>query len=260
LLAEAPVGSDSGRNTWLTQVSGHYARLFLQWDDYVAHVSMVNAGLGAPLAVDEVRRVAASIWRTEQAGRDRQANEQEHRRAVKRRMALLRVDAEAKELLRASEFTPPPTTLDLVEELAQPDPKVRWAVDELVPDVGNVLLAAAYKIGKTTLVLNLVKALAEGKPFLQFAATHLEGRVAVWNREMAAAMYRDWLRRTEIANPQRVSVLHLKGESTLSPAPRGSSGPSSGCASAGSGSGSWTPTVPCLRATTKTTIPRFVGS
>lgn len=59
--------ADRGRrNEWLTQVAGHYAKQFRYRDAYDHHVRSANAKLAAPLADPEVRKIADSIWRSEQ--------------------------------------------------------------------------------------------------------------------------------------------------------------------------------------------------
>jgi len=56
------------RNTWLTQVAGHYAKAFAGRPDvYQVHVERANASLPEPLDAEEVARTAASIWAREQA-------------------------------------------------------------------------------------------------------------------------------------------------------------------------------------------------
>jgi AAA domain-containing protein len=77
----------------------------------------------------------------------------------------------------------------LADDLATPGETVRWLIDTLVGASHNVLLAALYKAGKTTLLSNLAAALASGTSFLGRAVTAPAGRIAYWNMEVART---DW--------------------------------------------------------------------
>ncbi len=82
----------------------------------------------------------------------------------------------------------------------------------LHPYGGNTLFTAQYKAGKTTTVNNLVRSLADYKPFLGFETRKLDGRIALWNYEMLPAQELAWLRALEIEHPERVTLLHLRGK------------------------------------------------
>jgi hypothetical protein len=209
LLAHPPQGEGSGRNVWLASVAGHYALRFDRRSDYDLHVRRAAETLEPPLPEAEIAKLLPSIWDAEQAKHERDSAQREEK--VREELARLDIRQEARARLGSAAWEPPPSTLDLSDELAIPDPEIRWAVEELLPAGGNAVLAAQYKAGKTTLTINLVKALADGLPFLGFPTTMGEGRVAVLNGEMSDAAYRLWLRRAQIGHPERAAVLHLKG-------------------------------------------------
>jgi hypothetical protein len=62
--------SEGGRNNWLVSVCGHLAKIHPFEDGYLASVELANAKLTPPLPEAEWRKLAASIWRAEQARND----------------------------------------------------------------------------------------------------------------------------------------------------------------------------------------------
>lgn len=210
-LLKNPPG-EGGRNDWLARVAGHYAKLMADYPAYEHHVRAAAATLEPPLPTDEVAKLLPSIWGAE---------DRKFERAVEEHRFRLRVRGEAEAQERAEDFEPPGSSFDLTEELTTPDPDVQWLVEGLAPAGGNVVLTAQYKTGKSTLALNLLKSLADSTPFLGSAATYLDGRVAVWNREMPVAMYRRWLREQGVAHPDRAAVQHLRGEPNPLASPEG---------------------------------------
>ena len=64
LLQKPP--PEGGRNDWLTQVAGHYAKTYRrQHDLYLLHVEQANRLLSTPLDGSELAKVTDSIWDTE---------------------------------------------------------------------------------------------------------------------------------------------------------------------------------------------------
>jgi hypothetical protein len=110
----------------------------------------------------------------------------------------------------------PPTTFSGVEYMAQPDPVNIWAVEDLLPFGGNATITATYKSGKTTIVGDLIKTLADndGRRFMEkFAVTPLTPgeRVGLFNYELDSANQRRWLRKTGIRNEDAFAVWDLRG-------------------------------------------------
>jgi hypothetical protein len=131
----------------------------------------------------------------------------------------LRSRAEAARLYAAEQhakstnaFTFPKDDRSFADDLAEPEPKRRYTIEGLHPIEGNTLLAAAYKTGKSTLALNVAKALVDDEPFLGEFDTALTGRVALLNYEMNTHQYRAWLRDVGIENVDAMAPpLHLRG-------------------------------------------------
>ena len=109
-------------------------------------------------------------------------------------------------------YTPPTYTTNLAQELELPDVDTTWLINELFPTGSNILLAAAYKSGKTTLVNNFIKALADQKAFLgKFDIDQHQGRIVVFNYEVDERTYRRWLRDAGITNLELITLVHLRG-------------------------------------------------
>lgn len=126
-----------------------------------------------------------------------------------------RLAREARRILDAEDRPPAaiPEALTLAQRLAQPHPPVTWRVDGWQPAGSRVMLAAQFKAGKTTLVGNLVRSLADGAPFLdQHRVDELAtGTVAILDFEMSARQLDQWLADQNIANPEKVVVLPMRG-------------------------------------------------
>ncbi len=134
------------------------------------------------------------------------AQELERQRARRDATKIL-ADEEA-----AAHFREPAWFTSLAEDLKLPDEPVTYTVDEVIPTGANVLLTAGFKTGKTTLVNNLARSLADGTPFLEaFPVTDEPGRIALWNYEVDERMYRRWLRDANIGSPENITVLNLRG-------------------------------------------------
>ena len=137
-------------------------------------------------------------------------------RAISRRYAELVINERAKEklaTLRASGVMPLHGDT-LAQFLEQPDEEQRYRINELWPAEGRVLLAAAAKTGKTTLVAaNLIPALVDGTPFLDnFSPTPTQRRVALFNMEVGPRTLRRWMRDADIENAENVLVVNLRGK------------------------------------------------
>jgi hypothetical protein len=127
-----------------------------------------------------------------------------------------RVRREAKRLVDGEEakasFRPPVEYGTLADELALPEEPIAYRIDQVMPAGANTVITAQFKTGKTTLVNNMVKSLADGKPFLgRYPVDQLDGRVGIFNYEVGAAQYRRWMRDTDIEHTERVALLHLRG-------------------------------------------------
>jgi hypothetical protein len=164
-----------------------------------------------------------------EAAQNAQANyyRQAEMRERARRRARRTVDAEESDGL----VVPEHITLDKL--LAQPDDQIQhriwgwWRVN------GRVILAAARKTGKTTLVANVVQALVDtgglwlpngpngsqqfnwSNMFLNFSPVWplpQDGTVVVIDNEMNPSMLRRWYRNIGVTNPDRVVLWTLRGQ------------------------------------------------
>lgn len=145
-----------------------------------------------------------------------EAIEQHRLRLIARELEQQRARREAKRILDAEEalksFREPPSRFTLTDELAIPDLPVNYTIDQVLPAGGNVLLTAQYKTGKTTLVNNLARSLADQRLFLdKFDIANLDGRVALWNYEVDDNQYRRWLRDAGVGKTDNIAILNLRG-------------------------------------------------
>lgn len=102
----------------------------------------------------------------------------------------------------------------LAEELEQPITEVAWVIEGIIPKSANVTLTAQYKAGKTTMINNLAKSLADGTPFLNYfkPASH-DGRIVIFNYEVSENQYRRWMNDVAIEKSEKVTLVHLRGKS-----------------------------------------------
>lgn len=155
------------------------------------------AGAGGRTAPSVAVRTLRDMTKEELKARERM------RREVRREL-----DAEDAD----EAFAPPPYVPTLADELDIPDDPVQWRIEGLWPMLGNIVLAARMKAGKTTMLLNLLRALADGEPFLgRYAVQRPSGRIAILNYELSREQFRVWLRQAGIRNLEQISVLNLRG-------------------------------------------------
>lgn len=87
----------------------------------------------------------------------------------------------------------------------------RWRVEGLLTAEGSTLVTAQRKTGKTTLVLNLARALLTGEPFLgEFAVTPVVGPVCLFNYEVSGPQIGRWAAEVGVPGDQLV-VVNLRG-------------------------------------------------
>lgn len=110
---------------------------------------------------------------------------------------------------------PLPELVSLTDLLAEPDEETLYRVDGLWPAGGKIVLAAQFKAGKTTMVGNLVRCLADGDAFLdQFHVDPIgDGTIVVIDNELAKNMTRRWLRDQGVKNTGHVVICPMRGES-----------------------------------------------
>lgn len=139
---------------------------------------------------------------------------------VENRIHMLEVHEEARRRIRARDVPEdlglPEGKWSLADELELPELEQVYRINQLHPIGGNVLLIAAYKSGKTTLTLNLLRSLADETPFLgKFGIAPFEGNICVVNYEETPAQWRRHARMVGIHNTDRIFPLHRRGEPIL---------------------------------------------
>ena len=148
------------------------------------------------------------------------AEETDYDRAVRRKYAEMRITEDARELLARHKTGQAPdlSAIPLDNFLAQPDEDVTYRISELWPSEGRVLLAAAAKTGKTTLVAaNLIPAITDQRPFLGRAipAPLTDGRtIVLLNMEVGEGTLRRWMRSAGIIHTDRVIIGNLRGKAS----------------------------------------------
>ena len=191
-----------------------------------------------PLSEDEVREIVASSARYEEkpppdrpdavvedwsldeayaeppetpeapdGGEQREADRFED--AVEAVVFTARTRAEAQRRLAAEAEPPEPFDAALLSSVViEP---VRWRVDGVLPAEGRLLVAAQRKTGKTTLALNLARALILGCDFLGHFHVHpVTGNVAFLNFEVSKAQCCLWAIEANVPG-DRLLTVHLRG-------------------------------------------------
>lgn len=141
----------------------------------------------------------------------------EKRRAMYRtELFRQRIQHKVRDTLRKEEadraFKEPESDWTLKDTLAKDLPPLRYTIDRLHPTGGNSLIAAQYKVGKTTLAMNLARSYADGDCFMgQFNVKPGDGRIAILNYELTEEQFLAYVKPLNIENPDNVAVLHLRG-------------------------------------------------
>jgi len=123
-----------------------------------------------------------------------------------RREARRRLDTEARRP------TSPIEVLTLRERLARPADPVTYRIEGWQPLNSRVILAAQFKAGKTTLVGNHIRSLADGDNWLgQHPVAPVEGTVVLLDFEMSPRQLDAWLRDQRIMHDDRVIAIPMRG-------------------------------------------------
>lgn len=140
-------------------------------------------------------------------------------REVRRQYVELRIREDAKQMLTEHQVgeAKPLNGLLLPDFLATDLGPERYRVTDLWPAEGRVLLAAAAKTGKTTMVAcNLIPSLVDGTPFLspKHDVTPVEGTVIYFNMEVGERTMQRWLADANILNRHKVIVVNMRGSAS----------------------------------------------
>lgn len=104
-----------------------------------------------------------------------------------------------------------PTPVSLTDFLAEPDEDAEYRIEGLWPVGGRVMLAAQMKAGKTTMVNNLLRSLADGDRFLETFEVGKVNRVTVIDNELDERMIRRWIRDQNIVNTGAIQLIPIRG-------------------------------------------------
>lgn len=141
-------------------------------------------------------------------------------REVEQEETRLRARNEARRRVTATARPALPTPVSLSNFLTIEFPEERWRIKDLLPHEGICLFVAQAKAGKSTLIGNLVRHLADGTPFLGEWAT-TQSKVTLIDTELGERRLQDWLSRQKIKNQGNVRVMSLRGsEAALDPTDR----------------------------------------
>jgi hypothetical protein len=101
-----------------------------------------------------------------------------------------------------------------LEELTEEDlTPPCYRIEDLAVCDGSTNIFALYKTGKSVLLGNVARSLADNIPFLnRFEIEPVQGNIGILNFEMIAAQFNYWLDQQDIRNRKRIIPLHLRGE------------------------------------------------
>jgi hypothetical protein len=206
-----------GRAEWDRILTGAVAMVAGQVVTRADPCTDVGAGIMAPGSVVQSHSLPSPA--STQSDDDRMTEADLYALELEREVRRQTMQREARGIVLAAEalsaWTRPPAW-SLGALLAEPEQPIMWTVERLLPTGSNVVINAQFKAGKTTLLINLIRALADGKPFLgDFPISDTtDGRIAFWNYEVSAQMMTRWLRRAGIHNVDKVCGLNLRGFGT----------------------------------------------
>ena len=102
---------------------------------------------------------------------------------------------------------------DLKEELQLPEIEAQWVIRDVFPQGANISITAQYKAGKTTLINDLARSLADGTKFLDYFQEPIHPRrIVIFNYEVSENQYRRWMKDVAIKHADHVTLVHLRGE------------------------------------------------
>ncbi|PRX46749.1 AAA domain-containing protein [Prauserella shujinwangii] len=119
-----------------------------------------------------------------------------------------------RDYLKTITFRPPePLGGTLGTFLAKPLPPVQYLIEGLHGDGHNTVITAKFKVGKSTMLFNLIKSLCDGVPFLgKFNVTQPVGRIVYLNYEMEERDVQRDLAKLGIENTDgMVAPVNLRG-------------------------------------------------
>jgi hypothetical protein len=139
-------------------------------------------------------------------------------RRIAERVQQMSIDDEARRRRTSAARPAAPGFTGLGNFLAQEFPELKWRIDGLLPVEGIVMFSAPQKAGKSTLVGNLVRSLADGEAFLDHFPVPEQLRVGLLDTELGERRLHDWLTDQRVKHVDNVQVMSLRGlEAALDP-------------------------------------------
>jgi AAA domain len=136
-------------------------------------------------------------------------NHVETRQRIEQRVADLLIEKEAKRRLAEASNKYDVPTFRVIDSI--PD-RPKWRIEDLISTGAYVMIAAQKKVGKTTLVLNLINALISGGMFLGKFRTFGQSKVGLVDFEMSEYHLADWLKKSGLLGDDRLVVMPLRGQ------------------------------------------------
>lgn len=131
---------------------------------------------------------------------------------VEAELRKMRISAEARHRFNSEHAQRKELKFWTGEELAGCDVVREWRIEDLISSGSNVLINAAYKSGKTTLILNMVRSLARGGYFLGTKKVHRKAKmVRVIDMEMPLATAKEWIMQMGLHTQANVEYAFLAG-------------------------------------------------
>jgi archaellum biogenesis ATPase FlaH len=133
-------------------------------------------------------------------------------------LSRLRLKAAAKrafdleELERQTAIVDIGAVVNATELLKRPRTNPRWVVDGLINHGASALLTGKYKAGKSTLMLNLIKALTTGGEFLGKFQVPGPMRVAYVDMELGEDMAQRWIREVSGIDTDLLEYIDRRGQ------------------------------------------------
>jgi hypothetical protein len=108
---------------------------------------------------------------------------------------------------------PPVAPVLMHEFINQVGVETKYLIENLALWESTVILFAQAKVGKTTLVFNLLRSIADSEPFLGFFdVAETQGKIGFLNYELTDELCRTWAKRMPITNADRVMFWNLRGK------------------------------------------------
>lgn len=134
-------------------------------------------------------------------------------RDVAHRRRQLEVNELAARQLRGERAAERPPVELLTDFLGLDLGDAEYRIDGLLPAGGRAMLAAQYKAGKSTMIGNLIRSLADGDVFLgEHQANPTAGPIVLLDTELDRRMIQDWYTRQGIQRTDRVALISLRGK------------------------------------------------